>query len=168
MGSMTAAEIIQILQLQPHPKEKGYYLETYRSEEIISGTSLPHRYGAERSCSTAIYFLLEANGFSEMHRLKSDEIFHFYLGAPIELLLLKPDGEGKIIHLGNELEGGHLPQIVIPHDCWQGMRTTGEFSLIGCTVAPGFAFSDYESGRREDLVQKYPNFRDWIVKFTEF
>ena len=160
---MTAEEVIRALRLQPHPREKGFYRETYRSDESIA----PLRYQEPRSFSTAIYFLLKANGFSEMHRLHSDEIFHFYAGSPAEMLLLKGDGEGEIIRIGNRLELGEFPQVVVPRNCWQGMRTTGDFTLLGCTVAPGFEYSDYETGIREELVQKYPTFADLIRKLTD-
>ena len=101
-----------------------------------------------------------------MHRLQSDEVFHFYTGAPAELLLLKNDGEGDIIHIGAGIERGEVPQVVVPRGCWQGMRTTGDFTLLGTTVAPGFEYSDYESGNRGELIGKYPAFADLIRKLT--
>jgi uncharacterized protein len=153
---MTADEVIRILRLQPHPKENGFYRETYRSDQLAGS----HSY------STAIYFLLKSDGSSEMHRLKSDEVFHFYFGAPAEMLVLKSDGQGEIVRLGNRLEAGETPQLVVPRGCWQGMRSTGEFTLLGTTVAPGFEYEDYESGNREELTQNYPDFADLIRKLT--
>jgi predicted cupin superfamily sugar epimerase len=161
---MTADELIHILKLQPHPRENGFFRETYRSDEIILA---PSKYSTPRSYSTAIYFLLKSGGFSEMHRLQSDEIFHFYFGAPVEMLLLKSSGEGEIIHIGNRLELGETPQVVVPRGCWQGMRSTGDFTLLGTTVAPGFDYSDYESGNREELISQYPAFADLIRKLTD-
>lgn len=164
MIRMTADDLIQLLHLKPHPKENGFYFETYRSDEVISVAS---RYNGPRSCSTAIYFLLKKGGFSEMHRLQSDEIFHFYRGAPAELLLLNSnDGSGEIIRVGDRVEQGERPQVVVPRGCWQGMRSTGEFTLFGTTVAPGFDISDYESGNREDLIEKYPAFTELILQLT--
>jgi uncharacterized protein len=160
---MTADDLIRILKLQPHPKENGFFTETYRSDEIVS---VPSRYSGPRSFSTAIYFLLKKDGFSEMHRLQSDEVFHFYRGAPAELLLLKNDGQGEIIHIGADVERGEIPQVVVPRGCWQGMRTAGDFTLLGTTVAPGFEYSDYESGNRAELISKYPAFADLIRKLT--
>lgn len=163
---MTAEEIIRILKLQPHPKEDGFFVETYRCSETIAWEALPSRYGGTRAYSTAIYFLLKAGGFSEMHRLRSDEVFHFYAGSPAEILLLDAEGNGKTKRLGNRLEVGELPQIVVPAMCWQGMRSTGEFSLLGTTVAPGFEYVDYQSGNREELISQYPAFADLIRALT--
>lgn len=147
---MTADEIIQALHLKPHPKERGYFVESYRSEH-----------------STAIYFLLRRGGFSEMHRLSSDEVFHFYTGSPVELLLLHPDGHGEWIRLGTDLASGEMPQAIVPRGTWQGMRSTGEYSLIGTTVAPPFQYSDYESGKRDQLIQMFPEFAEAIRALTE-
>ncbi len=101
-----------------------------------------------------------------MHRLHSDEIFHFYRGAPAEMLLLKNHGHGEIIHIGAAYERGEVPQVVVPRGCWQGMRTTEDFTLLGTTVAPGFEYSDYETGNRAELISQYPAFADFIRKLT--
>jgi uncharacterized protein len=164
---MKAQDIINMLQLKEHPKEKGYFMETYRSREKLTWESLPARYEGMRPFSTAIYFLLTADGFSEMHRLKSDEIFHFYNGDPAELLLLSPDRKGQLISFGNSIEKGERPQIIIPAGSWQGMRTTGEFTLFGCTVSPGFEYPDYEKGSRKNLIADYPEFAQKITQLTE-
>jgi len=165
---MTADDIIRALKLQPHPKENGYFVESYRSAEKISWEGLPPRYDGFRVHSTAIYFLLKAGAFSEMHRLRSDEIFHFYLGSPVEMLLLdEMNGGGKILTLGTNLEAGEVPQIVVPRDCWQGLRSLGEFSLLGTTVAPGFEYTDYETGKREELAGKFPAFEKQICALTK-
>jgi predicted cupin superfamily sugar epimerase len=146
---MKPEEIIQQLGLKQHPREKGLFIETYRS-----------------SFSTAIYFLLTQDGFSELHRLKSDEIFHFYSGSSAEILLLS-NGKGELLRLGVDLEKGERPQIVIPAGCWQGMKTTGEYTLFGCTVSPGFEYQDYEQGTRDILIKQYPQFSDKIIQLTE-
>jgi predicted cupin superfamily sugar epimerase len=164
---MTADEIIKRLRLQPHPKENGYFVETYRSDESIPSEALSSRYKGTRNHSTAIYFLLKAGAFSEMHRICSDEIFHFYLGDPAELLLLTPGQGGRIHRIGNRLNNGELPQVIVPRSCWQGLRTTGAFSLLGTTVAPGFEYADYESGKREELIREYPEFADQIRLLTD-
>jgi uncharacterized protein len=147
---LKAKNIIDLLQLKPHPKEKGFFAETYRTP----------------SC-TAIYFLLTAEGFSEMHQLKSDEIFHFYDGDSAELLLLTSDGKGELLKFGRSIEKGERPQIVIPAGSWQGMRTQGEYTLLGCTVSPGFEYSDYEKGSRKELIARYPEFAEKIKQLTD-
>lgn len=163
---MTAEEIIKRLGLQQHPKEDGYFIETHRSMDRISWEALPGGYNGDRAYSTAIYFLLTEGGYSELHRLRSDEVYHYYMGAPLELLLLLPDGSGKMLRLGTRLNAGELPQIVVPRNAWQGAMTTGAYTLFGCTVAPGFEYPDYETGNREDLVRKYPEFEEEIRRLT--
>jgi uncharacterized protein len=161
-----AQEIIKLLQLQPHPKEGGYFRETYRSADSFS--DLPSRYGGKRSASTAIYYLLTPETFSTVHRLASDEVFHFYLGSPVEMLQLFPDGQGRIVTLGSDLKAGQSPQIMVPAGVWQGSRLAarGSFALMGTTVAPGFDFADYESGEREKLIEQYPQFAKMIRELT--
>jgi uncharacterized protein len=165
---MTAEEIIDLLKLKPHPKEGGYFSETYRADETIPLGILPPRYTGARAFGTCIYYLLTPATFSAMHRLQSDEIFHFYLGDPVEMLQLLPDGTGRIVVLGADLRAGMEPQIIIPRDVWQGSRLVagGRLALLGCTVAPGFDFADYEDGRREDLVRSHPKFRKEIIALT--
>jgi predicted cupin superfamily sugar epimerase len=161
-----AEDIIKLLQLQPHPKEGGYFRETYRSADSFS--DLPSRYRGKRSASTAIYYLLTPETFSAMHRLASDEIFHFYMGSPVEMLQLFPDGQGKIVGLGSDLKAGQSPQVIVPAGVWQGSRLVagGSFALMGTTVAPGFDFADYESGEREKLIEQYPQFAKMIRELT--
>jgi predicted cupin superfamily sugar epimerase len=161
-----ADEIIKLLQLQPHPKEGGYFRETYRSADLFF--DLPSRYRGKRSASTAIYYLLTPETFSAMHRLASDEVFHFYMGSPVEMLQLFPDGQGRIVTLGSDLKAGRLPQIMVLAGVWQGSRLVagGSFALMGTTVAPGFDFADYESGEREKLIEQYPQFAKMIRELT--
>jgi predicted cupin superfamily sugar epimerase len=160
---LTADEIIKILNLRKHPTEGGYFIETYRSKEIISSEKR-----GERSISTAIYFLLTPETFSETHRLPIDEIFHFYLGDPVEMLNLFEDGTGKRLILGGDIVNGMSPQVLVPAGVWQGSRLLpgGKFALMGTTVAPGFEYSDYESGRRDELIRCYPEFKEWIALLT--
>lgn len=145
-----AEEVIRRLGLAPHPREGGYFVETYRSTE---------RHG-ERSLSTAIYYLLTARTFSEMHRLTGDEVFHFYAGDPAEMLLLAPGGAGEKVTLGADLLAGERPQVVVPGGVWQGTRLLpgGRFALLGTTMAPGFDPSDYETGDRDALEREFPAF----------
>jgi predicted cupin superfamily sugar epimerase len=164
---MTPELIIQRLGLKPHP-EGGYYTETYRAPESIPAPALPSRYSGERALSTAIYYLLTPGTFSSLHRLQSDEIFHFYLGDPVDMLRLKPDGSSVTLTLGADLANGELPQVVVPAGDWQGARLKpgGRFALLGCTVAPGFDFTDFETGKRDALLSLYPSHTALITTLT--
>ena len=165
---MSAEELIKLLKLRPHPKEGGFFCETYRADETLSADALPSRYGAARSVGTAIYYLLTPTAFSAMHRLASDEIFHLYLGGPVRMLQLFPDGQGKTVLFGSDLVAGQSPQFIVPRGVWQGtMLEPGvPFALLGCTVAPGFDYADYEDGKRDELIARYPDFADWIRRLT--
>jgi predicted cupin superfamily sugar epimerase len=165
---LNAEEIIERLQLAPHPCEGGHYRETYRSPIAIARSALPADYPAPRSVSTAIYYLLTPGTFSEMHRLPTDEVFHFYLGDPVEMLQLYPEGRGEVIRIGNSLAAGERPQVLAPGNGWQGSRLArgGQFALLGTTVAPGFDFADYTSGHREELTSSHPIFAELIAALT--
>jgi hypothetical protein len=166
---ITAEQIKTLLNLKFHPKEGGYFVETYRSDETIPEGALPKRYRNNRSYATAIYYFITPESFSTIHRLKSDEIFHFYLGDPVEMLQLWPDGSGKMMTLGSDLLNGMKPQIIVPKGVWQGGRLIlgGRYALLGTTVSPGFEFMDYEAGQRECLVESYPQFQNLIIALTE-
>ncbi len=165
---MAADQIKSLLNLTPHPEEGGYFAESYRSNERFAQAALPARYTGARSFGTCIYYLLTPDTFSAMHRLASDELFHFYFGDPVEMLQLYPDGSGKVLTLGPDLLSGMRPQVIVPRGIWQGSRLVpgGQFALLGCTVAPGFDFADYEHARRADLLGRYPTFRDSILSLT--
>ena len=165
---ITVEQIKSILNLRPHPEEGGYYSETYRSDELIGGAALPGRYSGARPVSTAIYYLLTPDTFSAMHRLRSDEVFHFYMGDPIEMVQLWPGGSGKVVTLGADIANGMRLQEVVPKNVWQGcaLRAGGKFGLLGTTVAPGFDLADYETGSRELLVDQYPAYKDRIEALT--
>ncbi len=165
---ITAEQLISLLHLRLHPEEGGYFVETYRSDESIPENALPIRYEGKRSFATAIYYLLTPGSFSAMHRLRTDEIFHFYLGDPVEMLQLLPDGSGKTLLIGTDISGGMQPQVVVPKGVWQGsrLRSGGRFALLGTTVSPGFEFADYETGKRDLLMNSYPLFCDLIVSLT--
>ena len=164
----TAEEIIKILKLQEHPVEGGYFLETYKSPHTVSEENLPPGYEGDRCLSTAIYYMLIPGTFSEMHRLKGDEIYHFYAGSPVEMLLLFPGGKGKKVIIGNDIKQGEIPQVLVPAGVWQGSRLVpgGEFALMGTTMAPGFEFADYRAGKREELMRQYPSFAELITRLT--
>lgn len=152
-------DVIRRLHLQPHPVEGGSFRETYRC-------SAAH---GERSLNTAIYYMLTGDAVSEMHKLPGDEIYHFYLGDPLETLLLHPDGRGEVIVVGSDLIAGQVPQLVIPGGVWQGsVRRAGTygFSLIGATMAPGFDYRDYQQGQRNELLLRWPEFEADIVART--
>ena len=168
---MTVEEIKLLLGLRPHPREGGCYVRTWEARELIPQAALGHRYTGPRLSGTAIYYLLEPHTFSEMHRLRSDEVFHFYMGAPVEMLQLWPDGTSEVVVLGIDLAGGMRPQIVVPEGVWQGSRLMagagdGSFTLLGCTVSPGFDFDDYETGDRATLIRDYPQHEEMIAALT--
>lgn len=159
---MNADEIKTRLNLEPHPIEGGHFRQTY----IAAGTvELPR---GRRAYSTAIYYLLEAGAFSEMHKLDSDEVFHFYLGDPVEMLQLYPDGRSALFTLGQDLQAGQHLQLVAPAGVWQGTRLVegGRMALLGCTVAPGFDYADYRGGSYAELIAKWPEQAERIRKLT--
>ena len=163
---MDAKLIINQLDLKPHP-EGGWYRETYRSNELLAATALPERYGDARSFSTAIYFLLEQNDFSSFHRIASDEIWHHYLGTPVIIYQLNKAGELTTLQLGPDLGQGQHFQIIIPAGTWFAAEPVdNNFSLVGCTVAPGFDFSDFEFAERDILLEEYPQHTGLINRLT--
>ena len=152
IGDVTAHEIKTLLNLKPHPVEGGAFRRTYASGVAVE---LPR--GA-RPASTAIYYLLEPGTFSEMHVLESDEIYHFYLGDPVEMLQLFPDGRSAVFTLGQDLAAGQHVQLVVPAGVWQGARLIGDgqVALLGCTVTPGFDLADYRNASYAELAEKWP------------
>ena len=161
--AMTADEIKALLKLEPHPVEGGWYRRTYTSEVSVALLR------GVRPCGTAIYYLLEAGIFSEMHQLASDEIFHFYLGDPVEMLQLFPDGSSAVFTIGPDLEAGQHVQLTVPAWVWQGTRLAdgGKVALLGCTVTPGFDFADYRSGSYVVLAAGWPEQAERIKKLTK-
>jgi uncharacterized protein len=159
---ITADEIKRLLGLQPHPVEGGWYRRTYASDVTVALLRGVRSYGS------AIYYLLEPGTFSEMHCLASDEIFHFYLGDPVEMQQLRPDGGSAVLTLGPDLEAGQHVQLVVPAGVWQGARLVdgGKVALLGCTVTPGFDFADYRSGSYSELVKNWPLEAERIRKLT--
>jgi len=165
---LTAEEIISKFGLKPLPEEGGFYRETYRSEEKIPNKGLPARYSSAKSFCTAIYYLLSPDTCSALHRLSSDELFHFYLGDPVSMLQLHPGGTSQLLTLGQNVEKDEHLQVVVSRGTWLGafLDEGGSFALMGTTMAPGFDFSDYEHGDREELIRQYPDQKELIFKLA--
>jgi uncharacterized protein len=166
---MTAEEVKRLLGLKPHPVEGGWFVRTFESGERIEAAGFcDGRYAGARLTGTAIYYLLEPDTFSEVHRLKSDELFHFYMGDAVEMLRLYPDGKGERVVFGTDLAAGERPQVVVPRGIWQGSRLVagGRWALLGCSVCPGFEFEDYEEGVRAELVEGWPEWGEMISSLT--
>lgn len=159
---MTVEQIKSLLNLQPHPKEGGFFAETYRCDQTCQTPA------GERSLATAIYYLLTPESFSEMHRLPGDEMFHFYLGDPVEMLQLYENGRSELIVLGADIANGMKLQHMVPGGVWQGsrLRAGGRFALLGTTMSPGFAYEDYVSGQAADLVRLCPQEAEMIRALT--
>lgn len=156
---MKAEHLIARLGLQPLPDEGGYYKETYRSSQKLG----------ERSLSTAIYYMLTSNANSKLHRLKSDEIYHFYFGDPVQMLLLYPNGESRVVFLGHNFLASQKSQFLVPEGTWMGsMVIEGEhgYAFMGTTVSPGFEFSDFELGDQGELIDMYPQHKGLIQELT--
>lgn len=160
-------QLIKFLDLKPLENEGGLFRQTYLSPLSYQSAGMP---GVEQSLCTTIYYLLtaEANDFSEMHRLTSDEIYHFYLGDPVEQLRLYPGGNGELVHLGQDILHGQQVQSVVPAGVWQGTRLTegGEYALMGTTMAPGYRVDDYKRGDCRLLSTCYPEWQQLICRLT--
>lgn len=160
---LTAFQLIAHYQLRAHP-EGGFYSRTYASDELIPADALPQRFTGDRFISTAIYFLLEANQFSAFHRIRSDELWHFYAGIGLQIYIIHPDGKEEMLKLGNDLTKGYQFQHIVKAGCWFASKpvTNNGFSFVGCTVAPGFDFADFEMAEKEMLLKEYPQHAEWI------
>jgi hypothetical protein len=158
---------IEKLQLSAHP-EGGYFRETYRSQEQVRATHLPVRFDGDRSFSTAIYFLLESHQVSAFHRIKSDEMWHFYAGSSLTIYVIDQQGKLSQVKLGNYVEKGEAFQAVVPAGYWFGaaVSNAAAYALVGCTVAPGFNFNDFEMAERAQLLKEYPQHESIISKLT--
>jgi predicted cupin superfamily sugar epimerase len=158
---------IKKLKLEPHP-EGGFYRQTYKADQVLPHESLPPNFTGPRAASTAIYFLLEGKSFSAFHRLRSDELWHFYAGAPVLVHVIDKSGEYSKILLGSDPETGETLQAVVKAGCWfaSHVRDGKSFALVGCTVAPGFDFEDFELAKREELTRHYTQHRELFEKLT--
>ena len=157
--------IIKKLNLNPHP-EGGYYRETYRSKDIIPGNNPEAKYKGDRNISTCIYYLLTAETFSSFHRIRQDEIWHFYDGNAICLHMISPTGDYSHVLIGTDIENNQIPQFVVPAGYWFAAKVETDYALVGCTVSPGFDFSDFELAKREELINRFPQLSDIITPLT--
>jgi len=163
----TATDFINYYRLLPHP-EGGYYKQTYRAAENIPHAALPQRFTGARSFSTAIFFLLEQGNFSSFHRIQSDECWHFYAGGRMHVHIINKEGILETIHPGPDFLNGEKFQFVVPAGCWFAAETAIEtsFSFVGCTVAPGFDFADFELANTDELSRLYPQHEAIIRRLT--
>lgn len=153
---------IEKLELEKHP-EGGYFKETYRSKGNVI-----NRNGESRSASTGIYFLITSDVFSAFHKIESDEMWHFYDGAALAVYIITASGELEILKIGNNIENGEKLQGVVPAGCWFASKVAipNSYSLVGCTVAPGFDFNDFKLAEREELTAKFPAHTTIINELT--
>ncbi|MBN2532089.1 MAG: cupin domain-containing protein [Spirochaetales bacterium] len=164
---ISAQEWIEKLDLSKHP-EGGYYKELYRSTEYMKKNHLPARFSGDRCFSTSIYFLLNKDDFSAFHRINQDEIWHFYEGSSLSLHIISQEGYYSRIVLGRDMQAGQVLQAIIPAGCYFGAAPDNNtsYSLIGCTVSPGFEFADLEIPARETLLSLFPGYSVIIKRFT--
>ena len=165
--------------MEPLRKEGGFYIETHRAPEMLKNDSLlaaakpsgeagPAGFPADRNLASTILYLLTAKTISLLHRLKSDEMFHFYLGDPVTMLQLYPDGRSELFTLGHDILAGQKVQVIVPKGVWQGafVQPGGKFALMGCSVSPAFDENDFELGDRDALLNQYPDLHEYILKLT--
>jgi len=164
---MNAEQIIAILNLQKHP-EGGYFRETYRSNEIIPNSSLGQKYTGDRNHSTGIYFLLTSEKFSAFHKINQDEMWHYYKGTPLKLHIISSSGDYSYVMIGNDFDNGEVPQFTVKGGDWFAAEVleNDAFTLVGCTVAPGFDFADFVLPKREELIGLFPQHSKVITKLT--
>ncbi len=162
-----AQQWIDKLGLHDHP-EGGYFKETYRSHEKIPQRDLPANYQGDRNFSTAIYFLLKEEEFSAFHRLKGDELWHYHAGDPLEIFVINPDGNLEKYYLGPQLDAGEQPQAIIFKNQWFAARVNNPtgYTLMSCTMTPGFEFADFEMAKEVELIRQYPHHRELIKRLT--
>ncbi|SHH03999.1 cupin domain-containing protein [Flagellimonas flava] len=161
------SQLISNFGLQPHP-EGGYFKETYRSDGLIPKISLPSHYPGNRNYATAIYFLLTSDTFSAFHRIKQDEIWHFYEGSPIKLHVISETGAYTEQLIGTNFSAGEVPQFVVPGNHWFAAETVepNSYSFVGCTVSPGFDFADFVMADGTGLAAQFPDLGDVIGRLT--
>jgi uncharacterized protein len=164
---VNAKQIIEILGLEPLDQEGGFFCQVYKSKGRIPRSALPfHR--SDHAYATSIYYLVTPESFSKLHRLPQDEIFHFYMGDPVEMLQLEKGKPPLHVTIGTDLAKGQRPQVVAPGNVWQGTRLLpgGKWALLGCTVSPGFEYEDFEIKTRADLRELFPEHVELVDKFT--
>lgn len=160
-------QLVENLQLLPHP-EGGFYKEVYRSETMIPKAALPDNFSGDRSYCTSIYFLLTSENFSAFHRIKQDEIWHFYGGSSLSVHVIDASGTYVEHKVGMDFNNGEQPQLVVPAGCWfaSSVAKKDSYAFVGCTVAPGFDFDDFELADRNTLQEEYPEHKDIIHRLT--
>lgn len=163
-----AQQIIEKLKLEQHP-EGGFFRETYRSVDEIDEGNLDSKYKGSRSYATCIYFLLTSDSFSAFHRIIQDEIWHFYDGSPLLLHIITNEGSYSSVIIGDDIANGETPQFVVPGGCWFAANVVNndDYSLLGCTVSPGFDFRDFELPEQKELLLKFPQHQIIIKKLTK-
>lgn len=168
MGLAEVQTLISELDLECHP-EGGYYRETYRSERFFQSSESDDAFPNARPFSTAIYYLLCNDDFSALHRIRSDELWHFYKGSRLAIYAIDPKGRLTRDLLGNRIERGETFQIAIKAGCWFGavLEEPNSYALVGCTVSPGFDFRDFELADRNSLIHAYPHHRSIIERLTK-
>lgn len=166
---MNIEYLISELKLIPHP-EGGFYKEVYRSNGVLPQAALGNQFDGDRNFCTSIFFLLTGTNFSAFHRLKQDEIWHFYKGSSLYVHEISPDGQYTKHVLGLDIQKGQIPQLVIPAGSWFGSEVSSknadDFSFVGCTVAPGFDFSDFDLPSRVGLIKLFPQHSSIIHHLT--
>ncbi|WP_196885899.1 cupin domain-containing protein [Aureivirga sp. CE67] len=162
---MTASYFIDKFEMLPHP-EGGFYKEVYRSEGTIPKEVLGKEFSGDRNYATGIYYLLKSENFSAFHKINQDETWHYYSGSPVIVHTIDKEGNYHTQEVG--LEGDAIPQYVVPAGVWFAATVKDEntFSFVGCTVAPGFDFEDFQLAERNYLVQEYPKHEEIITKLT--
>ncbi len=160
-------ELVEHLEMLPHP-EGGFYKEVYRSKQTISKNALENNFSGDRSYCTSIYFLLTSDNFSGFHRIKQDEIWNFYKGSPLLVHVIDKDGIYTCHEVGMDIENKSFPQLVVPGGSWfaSSVKNKDDYSFVGCTVAPGFDFEDFELANRADLTAEYPQHKEIITQLT--
>jgi predicted cupin superfamily sugar epimerase len=162
--------LIKHFKMQRIPDEGPWFTLTYRSDDLLPVSELPKRYAGARVAGNAIIALITRSEFSALHKLKTDEVWHYYLGDPLQLLILHPDGSGEVVILGPDVLRGQQLQHVVPRGCWQGAMPTRSksdaYTVFGDTLAPGFEYSDFEMGYREELQRTYPHYAGLIERLT--
>ncbi|MEI7528471.1 MAG: cupin domain-containing protein [Elusimicrobiota bacterium] len=168
MAELTAEELIRFYGLERHP-EGGYFRESYRAAGLVAAAEPPECLAGARNFSTAIYFLLPRGARSRLHRIKSDELWHFYLGGPLVIAQLFPGGKIERAVLGRDIQAGQVLQHAVPAGCWFGAypRAGTDFSFAGCTVAPGFEFSDFELADGAALLRQFPHAAGLIEELSD-
>lgn len=167
MSSERIVELVEKLELKPHP-EGGFYKETYRSDGVIPKSELESKFSGDRSYCTGIYFLLTDSAFSAFHKINQDEMWHFYEGDPLRVHMIDPDGNYSFQDIGLNLDNGEIPQFTVPAGVWFASEVAegGTYSLVGCTVSPGFDFDDFELPPRKDLIDAFPDHKEIIARLT--